>query len=129
MTANLRAPIVTKVDDKPTVRVHSTEWRKVMAGEPVEINPSVSLLMLEGRAVAVVFCVRYASASAVARWRGRFHNGLLQAKHRDCPGEAARALCPTTCRIPLLLPLPETTGGPRLPRDDGGGVERAVEEE
>lgn len=24
------------------VQVHSTEWRKVMAGEPVEINPSVS---------------------------------------------------------------------------------------
>ena len=43
ITANLRAPVVTRVDDKPTVKVHSAEWRKVMAGEPVEINPSVSL--------------------------------------------------------------------------------------
>ena len=42
VTANLRAPVVTRVDDKPTVKVHSAEWRKVMAGEPVEINPSVS---------------------------------------------------------------------------------------
>ncbi len=42
VTSNLRAPIVTKVADKPTVRVHSVEWRKIMAGEPVEINPSVS---------------------------------------------------------------------------------------
>ncbi|KAI3434679.1 hypothetical protein D9Q98_002743 [Chlorella vulgaris] len=41
VTSNLRAPIVTKVADKPTVRVHSVEWRKIMAGEPVEINPSV----------------------------------------------------------------------------------------
>ncbi|KAL4855996.1 hypothetical protein ACK3TF_003441 [Chlorella vulgaris] len=40
VTSNLRAPIVTKVADKPTVRVHSVEWRKIMAGEPVEINPS-----------------------------------------------------------------------------------------
>lgn len=41
VTANLRAPIVTRVADAPTVRVHSVEWRKVQAGEPVEINPSV----------------------------------------------------------------------------------------
>eukprot|EP00887_Chlorella_sp_A99_P003648 scaffold7.g3648.t1 len=39
--ANLRAPIQTKVAEAPTVRVHSVEWRKVQAGEPVEINPSV----------------------------------------------------------------------------------------
>ena len=43
VTANLRAPVVTRVDDRgPTVKVHAAEWRKVMAGEPVEINPSVS---------------------------------------------------------------------------------------
>lgn len=41
VTANLRAPIETRVADAPTVRVHAVEWRKVMAGEPVEINPSV----------------------------------------------------------------------------------------
>ena len=41
VTANLRAPIATRVADAPTVRVHSVEWRKVQAGEPVEINPSV----------------------------------------------------------------------------------------
>lgn len=40
-TANLRAPIVTRVADKPTVKVHSVEWRKVQNGDPVEINPSV----------------------------------------------------------------------------------------
>lgn len=41
-TANLRAPIVTRVADKPTVKVHSVEWRKVQNGDPVEINPSAS---------------------------------------------------------------------------------------
>jgi hypothetical protein len=38
---NLRAPIVTAVGEKPKARVHSREWAKIMAGEPVEINPSV----------------------------------------------------------------------------------------
>ena len=46
VTANLRAPVVTRVDDRgPTVKVHAAEWRKVMAGEPVEINPSVSAVV------------------------------------------------------------------------------------
>lgn len=43
VVSNLRAPLTTRVADKPTVRVHSVEWRKIMAGEPVEINPSVRL--------------------------------------------------------------------------------------
>lgn len=43
-TANLRAPIETRVADKPTVKVHSVEWRKVQDGDPVEINPSVGAL-------------------------------------------------------------------------------------
>ena len=38
---NLRADIVSEVNDKPKARVHSVEWRKVMNGDPVEINPSV----------------------------------------------------------------------------------------
>lgn len=29
ITSNLRAPIETRVDSKPTVKVHSVEWRKV----------------------------------------------------------------------------------------------------
>ena len=41
ITADLRAPVQTKVDEKPMVKVHAREWAKVMAGEPVEINPSV----------------------------------------------------------------------------------------
>ena len=38
---NLRADMVTEVNEKPKARVHSVEWRKVMSGDPVEINPSV----------------------------------------------------------------------------------------
>lgn len=41
VTANLRAPVETRVSDKPQVKVHAVEWAKVMAGDPVEINPSV----------------------------------------------------------------------------------------
>ena len=38
---NLRAEIETDVNEKPRARVHSVEWRKIMMGEPVEINPSI----------------------------------------------------------------------------------------
>ena len=41
VTSNLRAPVASKVGEAPAVRVHAVEWRKVQAGEPVEINPSV----------------------------------------------------------------------------------------
>lgn len=41
VTANLRAPVESRVESKPMVKVHAVEWAKVMAGEPVEINPSV----------------------------------------------------------------------------------------
>jgi hypothetical protein len=39
--SNLRADIVTAVDEKPMVKVHAVEWAKIMRGDPVEINPSV----------------------------------------------------------------------------------------
>ncbi len=38
---NLRAEIETDVNEAPRARVHSVEWRKIMDGEPVEINPSI----------------------------------------------------------------------------------------
>lgn len=38
---DLRAEIQTEVNDAPKARVHSVEWRKVMEGDPVEINPSL----------------------------------------------------------------------------------------
>ncbi|CAK0783986.1 hypothetical protein CVIRNUC_007189 [Coccomyxa viridis] len=38
---NLRAEIETDVNTAPRARVHSVEWRKIMTGEPVEINPSI----------------------------------------------------------------------------------------
>lgn len=41
VTANLRAPVETATDNKPLVKVHAVEWAKIMAGEPVEINPSI----------------------------------------------------------------------------------------
>ncbi|KAK2079746.1 hypothetical protein QBZ16_002141 [Prototheca wickerhamii] len=41
VTSNLRAPVETATDSKPMVKVHAVEWAKIMAGEPVEINPSV----------------------------------------------------------------------------------------
>ena len=38
---NLRAPIETDVNANPRAAVHSKEWKKIMNGDPVEINPSV----------------------------------------------------------------------------------------
>merc|ERR1712137_379923 len=38
---NLRAPIETVVIANPRAAVHSKEWKKIMNGDPVEINPSV----------------------------------------------------------------------------------------
>ena len=38
---NLRADIETNVNERPRALVHSREWAKIMAGEPVEINPAV----------------------------------------------------------------------------------------
>eukprot|EP00879_Flechtneria_rotunda_P003561 GHRR01003795.1.p1 GENE.GHRR01003795.1~~GHRR01003795.1.p1 ORF type:complete len:147 (+),score=35.71 GHRR01003795.1:251-691(+) len=38
---DLRAPIDTSINDKPKMKVHQVEWAKVLAGDPVEINPSV----------------------------------------------------------------------------------------
>lgn len=38
---DLRAEIYSEVNPKPKARVHSTEWAKIMAGQPVEINPTV----------------------------------------------------------------------------------------
>lgn len=38
---NLRAPIEECIGETPKARVHRVEWRKVMDGDPVEINPSV----------------------------------------------------------------------------------------
>lgn len=39
--ANLKAPVYTEVNDSPKARVHQVEWRKIMTGDPVEINPSI----------------------------------------------------------------------------------------
>ncbi|CAG9461483.1 unnamed protein product [Pedinophyceae sp. YPF-701] len=36
-----QAGIQTEVNDSPKAEVHRTEWKKVMEGLPVEINPSV----------------------------------------------------------------------------------------
>lgn len=38
---DLKAPLATAVSDRPRAVVHASEWKKVMAGEPVEINPSI----------------------------------------------------------------------------------------
>ena len=38
---NLRADLVSEVNEKPKAKVHSVEWRKIMSGDPVEINPSI----------------------------------------------------------------------------------------
>eukprot|EP00210_Caulerpa_lentillifera_P005308 g5071.t1 len=38
---NLNARIETIVNVHPTARVHRVEWKKLMDGDPVEINPSI----------------------------------------------------------------------------------------
>jgi hypothetical protein len=38
---DLKTDIYTEVNADPKATVHSTEWRKIMRGDPVEINPSV----------------------------------------------------------------------------------------
>ena len=38
---NLRASVETDVNANPRAFVHSREWKKIMNGDPVEINPSV----------------------------------------------------------------------------------------
>ncbi|PNW81318.1 hypothetical protein CHLRE_07g350926v5 [Chlamydomonas reinhardtii] len=38
---DLRAPLTTAVGPQPHAPMHQVEWRKVMAGDPVEINPSI----------------------------------------------------------------------------------------
>ena len=38
---DLQTDIYTEVNADPKATVHSTEWRKIMRGDPVEINPSV----------------------------------------------------------------------------------------
>jgi hypothetical protein len=58
----LRGPVVEAVGDAPRAPVHGAEWRKVLAGEPVEINPSV------GEGFRVMSAAEWA-----ARWkRGDF---------------------------------------------------------
>merc|ERR1711879_404631 len=38
---NLRAEIEEDVNNDPRAIVHRAEWRKIMSGDPVEINPSM----------------------------------------------------------------------------------------
>jgi hypothetical protein len=38
---DLKTDIYTEVNADPKASVHATEWRKIMTGDPVEINPSV----------------------------------------------------------------------------------------
>lgn len=38
---DLRADVYTEVNSSPKADVHQREWRKIMNGDPVEINPSV----------------------------------------------------------------------------------------
>lgn len=38
---NLHSEINTIVSEYPTARVHRVEWAKIIAGDPVEINPSI----------------------------------------------------------------------------------------
>merc|ERR1712017_54767 len=38
---NLRASVETDINENPRAFVHSREWKKIMNGDPVEINPSV----------------------------------------------------------------------------------------
>lgn len=38
---NLKVDIVTDINPDPRATVHSREWKKIMMGDPVEINPSV----------------------------------------------------------------------------------------
>ncbi|KAG2496286.1 hypothetical protein HYH03_005519 [Edaphochlamys debaryana] len=54
---DLRAPLQTHVASEPQAPVHRNEWRKVMAGDPVEINPSI------GSGYKVM---------SVAEWSGRW---------------------------------------------------------
>merc|ERR1711934_1201880 len=38
---DLRTSVETDINAKPRAFVHSREWKKIMNGDPVEINPSV----------------------------------------------------------------------------------------
>merc|ERR1711982_117278 len=38
---NLQAKVETDINADPKALVHSREWKKIMIGDPVEINPSV----------------------------------------------------------------------------------------
>jgi len=38
---NLKVDIETHIGENPKALVHSREWKKIMIGDPVEINPSV----------------------------------------------------------------------------------------
>ncbi|GLC34397.1 hypothetical protein PLESTB_000732800 [Pleodorina starrii] len=39
--ADLQGPVQTAMSAEPRAPVHRVEWRKVMNGDPVEINPSI----------------------------------------------------------------------------------------
>lgn len=73
---------------RPQVKVHSTEWRKVMAGEPVEINPSVSswlrscFYLQQLSPLVAAECGPFNTACAHTTWEGhlcRYSRALLQA--------------------------------------------------
>ena len=38
---DLKADVYTEVNADPKATVHSVEWRKIMNGDPVEINPTI----------------------------------------------------------------------------------------
>lgn len=38
---DLKADVYVEVNADPKATVHSVEWRKIMNGDPVEINPSI----------------------------------------------------------------------------------------
>ena len=45
---DLKTEVYTEVNADPKASVHATEWRKIMSGDPVEINPSVGSGSMSG---------------------------------------------------------------------------------
>jgi hypothetical protein len=45
---DLRGPVKTSVNGAPKAKVHSSEWARLMNGDPVEINPSTGTGMRVG---------------------------------------------------------------------------------
>ena len=65
---NHKHALATFVSERPRASVHSREWRKIMNGDPVEINPSL------GHGLKIQTVDEYVHVSQNSRRRVLRHN-------------------------------------------------------